>query len=77
MNPWDDFYNKHQQKMYQDRHWLWQIFPEVFPLPPGRSYAECYSQICSCHVCGPLPLDQLPCPHSPVYRSQFVQTEQF
>lgn len=58
--------------MYHDRHWLWQIMPEIFPLPPGRSYAECYTKVYSCPVCGVLPLCDIGrCRHVPVYASAF------
>ncbi|CAL6070623.1 Methyltransferase-like_protein [Hexamita inflata] len=70
-DKWDSFYLAHKTGMYQDRHWLWQIFPEIFPLPPDKSYDECYCEKSCCQHCGILPLSQLPCAHTPKYSSLF------
>lgn len=70
---WNKFYENHRTGMYQDRHWLWQIFPELFPLPPGREYKECYCHTLCCCKCGTKQLDQVEsCPHVPVYKSLFA-----
>lgn len=48
---WERFYKSQNQHVYHDRHWLWQVLPEVFPVPPGRDASEIYSSVYYCPKC--------------------------
>lgn len=50
---WNKFYAKHSNGMYQDRHWLWAVFPELFPIPPhvdprAIDAFQCRKFVCHC-----------------------------
>lgn len=49
-NEWNQVYTLHKGSLYRDRHWLWAIFPELFPLPPHYK-GELDTKIFVCH-CG-------------------------
>lgn len=50
VNEWNQVYTLHKGSLYHDRHWLWAIFPELFPLPPHYK-GELYTKKFVCH-CG-------------------------
>lgn len=49
-NEWNHVYTQHKGSLYQDRHWLWAVFPELFPLPPHYK-GDLDTETFACH-CG-------------------------
>lgn len=48
-NEWNQVYTFHKGSLYRDRHWLWAIFPELFPLPPHyKGNLDTQEFICHC-----------------------------
>ncbi|EFO63528.1 Methyltransferase like 2 [Giardia lamblia P15] len=48
-NEWNHVYAQHKGSLYRDRHWLWAIFPEIFPLPPHyKGDLDTRTFVCHC-----------------------------
>ncbi|TNJ28539.1 Methyltransferase like 2 [Giardia muris] len=48
-HSWDGVYRLHGNGVYKDRHWVWAIFPELFPLPPNAKKTSSVTTFaCAC-----------------------------
>lgn len=48
-HSWDGVYRLHGNGVYKDRHWVWAIFPELFPLPPNaKETSSATTFACAC-----------------------------
>ncbi|KAH0573696.1 Methyltransferase-like protein [Spironucleus salmonicida] len=73
--PWERFF-KTQKHPYQDRHWLWILIPELFPVPAHRSSEEILCKTFACAQCAKLYEIRASCIHMPLYQSQIDLTQQ-
>ncbi|KAH0573695.1 Methyltransferase-like protein [Spironucleus salmonicida] len=71
-----------QHHPYRDRHWLWQLIPELFPLPPTQEVSFLKTKFFICPICKlkikfnqevkehKTDLKYKLCPHNPTWSSQ-------